>query len=123
MKFYTQYDRPEKEAFLEGPFEETKTVQSGWMPLSVQVKRLVAAGLQLQAYREAVYDFAPGVEVPDDANDPTRRVGYDLADASTDRDVAIARLREQARISRQEAANLKPGVQISVKEVSGEPDV
>lgn len=123
MKFYTQYDRPEKDAFLEGPFEETKTVQSGWMPVSVQVKRMIAAGMQLQAYREAVYDFAPGEEVPDDANDPTRRVGYDLADASMDREEALARLREQARISRQEAANLKPGVQISVKEISDGEEV
>lgn len=98
---------------FEGPFEATKTVQSGWMPVSVQVKRMELAGLQLQAYREAVFDFAPGAEVPEDAMDPTRSTGYDLADAWEDRESALERLRESARVSRLDRAAMRAAQKMS----------
>ena len=62
---------------------ETITNQTGYIPLSMQLARLEAAGQQLSAYRAENYDFPPGVIVDDELQDPTRRPDYDMADAST----------------------------------------
>lgn len=105
-------------------FEKTKTVQSGWMPIALQVKRMEAAGMRLQAYKEAVYDFKFKVPVPDDANDPTRRKGYDMLDAWEDRQGALKRLKENARLSAEDAANIVGDtLKVSVKsEPEPEPE-
>lgn len=63
-------------------FEVSVTEQTGWLPVSRQVERLLRAGERLQTWRQNAYEFEDGVEIPTDYVDPTRSPGFDMADAS-----------------------------------------
>lgn len=61
-KFYTAYDRPEKDQFLEVNEGPDNTEKSGWMSIEDQLKRIVASGLDLTEYRRTAYNLGQGAE-------------------------------------------------------------
>lgn len=56
---------------------------AGYIPPKKQIEGFMLAGVRLREARAEQYDFKPG-EPDNGFNDPTRNVGYDLADASQD---------------------------------------
>lgn len=71
---------------------ESKTEQE-YLPVAVQVKRFMAAGEQLAAYKRELYDIGwdeeyniNKISVP-----PNRKPGFDLADAQIEMEEAIER--------------------------------
>lgn len=61
---------------------EMITEQAGYVPPAVQINQFIQAGQRLDAFKKGVYEFTTDKDVPDDYVDPTRMVGFDLADAS-----------------------------------------
>lgn len=54
----------------------------GYIPAQVQIESMIAAGMRLDTARKEAYDFGSAEEVDPDFEDPTRTVGFDMADAS-----------------------------------------
>lgn len=117
MKFYTAWDRPEK-VIVEGPFSPTKTEQSGWLPPGKQIERFMRAGVRLDAYRKAAYDFPPGTEPDEGFYDPTRIQGFDLADASSIYSQTMERLNAQRASALQKQQELATQTPIRPEEPS-----
>jgi len=78
----------------------TLTESAGYLPSKVQIENLIQAGRRLMQWRKEQYDFPEDSDVDESFEDPTRRSGYDLADASRDGAAVAARLRAQAAASR-----------------------
>lgn len=81
--FYTQRNRPPKDEFLEGPFEPSRTEQGGYVPPAILIESFIIAGKRLATYRQQ-FDFNNEDDVDLYFSDPTRRRGYDMADATQD---------------------------------------
>lgn len=84
MKFYTQFDRPEK-VDVEKNSGELLVEKGGYIPMKRQIEQFMQSGERLASARIAMslgYDFAPGEDVDENYYDPTREPGFDLADAS-----------------------------------------
>lgn len=77
-KFYTRYNKPPCK------FEVNSGLRlvdlTGYIPLEKQVKAMMSAGMRLDSFRSAQFDSED--ENGDIPLDPTRKPGYDLADAS-----------------------------------------
>jgi len=95
MKLWTQWRRPEKTP--EVMSSETLTESAGYIPPKVQIENLLEAGKRLVEYRKEQYDFPDDTSVDESLEDPTRRPGYDLADASVQLQNIQQRLRSQAK--------------------------
>lgn len=81
MKFNTNY----LSAGYEDPsvvYEVSVTEQTGWLPVSKQVERLIRAGENLMAWRKESFDFQHGEKDDGRPADPTKSPDFDLADAS-----------------------------------------
>jgi len=80
MPYYTKDKRPEKkpEINLDDPIVET----AGYRSAEVQISEMLMAGQRLVDYRKQRYEFGGDEVVPADYHDPTRRPGFDMADAS-----------------------------------------
>lgn len=78
-KFFTAYDRPPK---VFEKVDDSSITEPYFRSAEEQIQSIFQAGERLAAYRREQFDFADGVEVPDDAMDPTRGPNFDLADAS-----------------------------------------
>lgn len=77
--------------------EEPSLVETaGYIPAEEQIMQMISAGVRLGEYREEAYDFGPDEEVDLGAMDPTRRPGFDLADASSGLQAAAERLSQAA---------------------------
>lgn len=104
-------------------FEPTATEQTGWLPVSKQVARLVRAGEQLDAWKREQFDFAVGEE-DNGRVDPTRSVGFDFVDATEIQEDIIERATRQALANRAEAERVEAGAADESTGSSGdsEPD-
>ncbi|MEM4391963.1 MAG: hypothetical protein QXG67_04170 [Candidatus Nitrosotenuis sp.] len=84
MKFYTQFERPEK-VDVEKNSGELLVEKGGYIPMKRQIEQFMSSGERLASARKVMslgYDFAPGENVDENYYDPTREPGFDLADAS-----------------------------------------
>lgn len=63
--------------------QKSKTQKTGYIPAKQRVENLMLAGQRLKEYRNEQYDWPDG-NIDENYIDPTRRKGYDLADASQD---------------------------------------
>jgi len=79
--FYSQYDRPEKVCY-ENNSGEILVERGQSIPVKQRVEEFLSAGRRLMQVRQEQYDFAPGTPVDENAYDPTRRLDYDIAEAS-----------------------------------------
>jgi len=116
VMLFTQYRRPPKRPEKMDPL--TLTESAGYLPSKVQIENLIQAGRRLVAYRKEMYDFPEDSDVDESFEDPTRRPGYDLADASRDRADVTARLRAQARASRNPSKDTAEAVKIDPEKSS-----
>jgi len=94
-KIYTHFRRPEKKPEMNDGL--TITESAGYIPPKKQIENLINAGKRLQAFRKEMYDFPEGEDVDDAFEDPTRRPGFDLADASRETAALANRIRAQAK--------------------------
>lgn len=60
-----------------------KVERSGYIPAKKRIENLIQAGVRLKSFRQEQYDFEHN-NIDENAFDPTRRKGYDLADAFQD---------------------------------------
>lgn len=114
MKFFNQWVRPPKKPEKMDPL--TITESRGYIPPHVQVENLLQAGRRLVEFRKEQYDFPPGEKPDESFEDPTRRPGYDLADASRDLLDVDARLRASAA-----AAAAKKEAEVTPSKDTAEP--
>lgn len=103
---YTRFNRPERT--MEKNSGEIKVETAGYIPGDIQIRRLIAAGERLEQHRAEMYDFGPDQEVDDEAIDPTRSPGFDMADASqlmmaTEESMRESMRRKKEEIKKQEA--------------------
>ena len=108
MKFYDQFSNkpPADEETNSG---ESLVEAAGYIPAEVQIMEMIQAGERLGEYRKERYDFE-SIEKDDGTVDPTRRLDYDLADASKDLAISDRNLRISAE-------NAKKAADEAVKEV------
>lgn len=92
MSYYTKDKRPEKkpEINLDDPIVET----AGYRSAEVQINEMLMAGQRLVDYRKQRYEFGGDEVVPADYEDPTRRPGFDMADASALKRLTDERFKE-----------------------------
>lgn len=83
MNFQTRYKR-EKIPSPDVGGGERITESAGYIPFQKRVEQMTIAGRRLMAHRaeQSQYDFAEGVNPDESFSDPTRRQGFDLADAT-----------------------------------------
>lgn len=81
MEYFTPTKRPKKQ--MEKNSGELRVEQSGYVPSKLRIEQFIDAGKRLVAYRKEQFDFPEG-EIDENFYDPTRRLDYDLADASQD---------------------------------------
>lgn len=64
--------------------DKTKHVEIGsYIPPKKQIESFIQAGIRLKESRAEAYDFPDEESIDDSYVDPTRRPGFDLADASS----------------------------------------
>jgi len=98
-RFNTPYIRIQSPA--EKPGKERIVETTGYRSTKQQVAEYMAAGLQLQNYRNDMYDFESEKDVDENYEDRTRTPGYDPADATQDLRNAEIRLRQQAAVAKE----------------------
>lgn len=98
---YNHYKRPEKK------YEEVDTTriteQAGYIPAQVQIQQFINAGKRLNEARGNEYDWDDPKDVDMSLEDPTRTLGFDLADASELAAISAANLAASAAKRAQEA--------------------
>jgi len=99
-KLNTPYNRVRSQPEKAGT--ETQTETRGYRSTKQQVAEYMAAGLQLQNYRNEMYHFPTPEDVDENYHDQTKDPGYDPADATTNLRAAEKRLREQAKAKKRE---------------------
>jgi len=98
-RFNTPYIRTQSPG--EKPGTERMVETTGYRSTKQQVAEYMAAGLQLQNYRNQMYDFESEKDVDENYEDRTRKPGYDPADATQDLRNAEIRLRQQAAVAKE----------------------
>jgi len=98
-RFNTPYIRTQSPGEIPGTVRIVET--TGYRSTKQQVAEYMAAGLQLQNYRNQMYDFESEDKVDEDYEDRTRSPGYDPADATQDLRNAEKRLRQQAAVAKE----------------------
>lgn len=79
----TRYNRDKAPRDYESGGGKPIVETAGYVPADVRIKELLLAGERLAEYRAERYDWPNGSIVDDDhIVDPTRRPGYDMADAA-----------------------------------------
>jgi len=99
IRFNTPYNRKQSPGEIPGTHRIVET--TGYRSTKQQVAEYMAAGLQLQNYRNQMYDFESEEKVDEDYEDRTRSPGYDPADATQDLRNAEIRLRQQAAVAKE----------------------
>jgi len=103
VKLYTQHRRPPKHYEQNDGLSATES--AGYIPPKKQIENLINAGKRLLEWRKEQYDFPEDDNVDESFEDPTRRSGYDLADASRDAADVAKRLRAQAAANKSKGSN------------------
>lgn len=102
-----------------GPTEEigggeSLVETSGYIPANIQIEDMINAGIRLNQSRAEKYDF-DSLEADDgEFIDPTRSLGFDMADASRINREVNARLRKQVEAA--EAAKKAEAMKVEKKE-------
>lgn len=73
---------------------EIKVDKLGYLPAKKRIENMMLAGQRLKDYRQSQYDFPDG-KIDLTYNDPTRKPGYDMADAFQDSLEIDAKLAQQ----------------------------
>ena len=60
----------------------SKTESAGYIPPKKIIEQMIMAGLRLKSFREDQFDLQGGQDDDEVEPDPTRRPGFDMADAS-----------------------------------------
>lgn len=107
MKFQTKYSRKEFSKTYEKGGGKRMVETAGYIPAKQRIENMIMAGQRLALARKELYDFDG--EVDENFEDPTRRPGYDLADAFQDNEKVKIRLKNAKK------------EQIEKKEVSPPP--
>lgn len=82
VAYYTHDVRPDKDEFLEYPSGEILVEPHGYETAQKKIERMIFAGQRLALSRKEHFDFPPGTDIEEDFYDPTRRLDYDLSDAT-----------------------------------------
>jgi len=98
-RFNTPYIRKQSPGEIPGKVRIVET--TGYRSTKQQVAEYMAAGLQLQNYRNEMYDFESEDKVDEDYEDRTRTPGYDPADATQDLRNVEKRLKQQAAVQKE----------------------
>lgn len=94
----------------------SKTQKSGYITAQKRIETIMLAGQRLKESRQEMYDWPDG-NIDEDFYDPTRRKGYDLADATQDSLINQRNLRDAK--SRQDASEaLKKASEAKLNEPS-----
>lgn len=120
MKFYTQYERPEKKINYEVNSGEVIVEAQGYISAKDRIEALLDAGMRLKEYRKSQFDFQFDEEPDPDFVDPTRSPGYDLADASRDMqilDQKVKNAKMESDKNKKEAKNVKTNVEDNSNDV------
>jgi len=94
MKFNNPYSR--QRLNYEKPSGPSRVEKAGYIPANIKIQSLMSAGKRLVESRAEQYDFLDDKSVDHDFYDPTRRPGFDMADASIMENALEARI--EARI-------------------------
>lgn len=78
----TRYNRPSSIPEKVGTVSKVEKV--GYVPANRLIESMIAAGQRLQQYRADAYDFPADTDVDESFSDPTRKIGYDLAEGTQD---------------------------------------
>lgn len=104
-EFQTQYKySPPVGEKNEGPDLVEKT---GYVPSNVLIENMIYAGQRLDNVRSEYYDFPDADSVDEEFIDPTRKAGFDLADATQMNRSVQGRIAEQRKIYEAEQVRLK----------------
>lgn len=116
MKFNSAYNIQSKTP-PEQNSGELKVERSGYISAETRITNLMLAGQRLVQSRKEAYDFPDG-KIDTDFYDPTRKKGYDLAEAFQDNLSVQDRLKasQTAQEQRTEAEKAKKGVDDSKTE-------
>lgn len=87
MNFKTNYTRIPTDG--ESNNGEILVETAGYITTQKRIENIINAGMRLQQARKEQFDFPAGTEVDESFIDPTRKPGYDMADAS----IALKHLR------------------------------
>ena len=84
--------------------------KAGYISAEKRITNLMLAGQRLVESRKAQYDFPDG-KIDETFSDPTRRKGYDPADATQDQLQIINRVQEsvQKNVNVEETPGIMPG--------------
>jgi len=93
-KLNTPYNRTRSKPEQPGTHSQVET--RGYRSTKQQVAEYMAAGLQLQNYRNEMYHFPTPEDVDENFEDRTKNPGYDPADATQDLRAVNKRLKQQA---------------------------
>lgn len=120
QKFYTQYDRPPKVFQKVGGKKVVE--RQGYVSAKRKIENMIAAGIRLVESRTEEFDFPDG-NVDFNFDDPTRRTGFDMAEASLMAQELAKKLTAQheeikAEKAAKEAAENKKGGEKDVKKNS-----
>lgn len=118
-KFYTQYVRPKK--VLERGGGTMLVEKAGYIPPKIRIEQFIEAGKRLIAFRKEQFDFAPGEKIDESFSDPTRRPGFDMADASLLNQDLGDRLNQKA--ASQRAAKKEKADEIQDKSIQNDDSV
>jgi len=83
---------------------QSVTERAGYIPAKARIELLMQAGIRLREWRSEQFDFASEDEVDEDFIDPTRRPGFDLADATQVMQELEERRKDGARREAEELA-------------------
>lgn len=114
MAYYTKDKRPEKKPEINNGDAIVET--AGYRSAEVQISEMLNAGQRLVDYRKQRYEFGGDEVVPPDYEDPTRRPGFDMADASMLEKVARDRIKEQQEVKKLPPSDPEPKVEEKPKE-------
>lgn len=98
MPYYTKDKRPDKKLEINHGDEIVET--AGYRSAEVQISEMLNAGKRLVDYRKQRYEFGGEEVIPTDYEDPTRRPGFDMADASMLEKVARDRIKGQQEVKK-----------------------
>lgn len=95
MKFNTPYERVKQQP--ESNNGERMVEIAGYIPANKRIENIINAGQRLMNSRSEQYDFPDGKD--DGSIDPTRRLDFDMAEASTLYNIASDRIEQAVKIA------------------------
>jgi len=95
--FQTKYNRKEFPKMIESRKGKRIVETAGYVSAKQRIESLISAGMRLRAYRVSQFDYPDLKSIDENFNDPTRRKGYDLADATQDKLALEARMNDRKK--------------------------